>query len=87
MDNTNARQLLEQERHETMVKLVYDSQAAYAELEAAKAAYAAIKRYRFLKRRKAEKAVIAGNVKMAQLENAIQAAHEKYQQGLKDLED
>ena len=51
MDNTNARQLLEQERHETMVKLVYDSQAAYAELEASKAAYAAIKRYRFLKRR------------------------------------
>ena len=87
MDKTNARQLLEQERHETMVKLVYDSQAAYAELEASKAAYAAIKRYRFLKRRKAKKAVVAGNVKMAQLENAIQAAHEKYQQGLKDLED
>ena len=87
MDKTNARQLLEQERHETMVKLVYDSQAAYAELEASKAAYATIKRYRFLKRRKTKKAVIAGNVKMAQLENAIQAAHEKYQQGLKDLED
>ena len=87
MDNTNARQLLEQERHETMVKLVYDSQAAYAELEKAKAAYAAIKRYRFLRRRMAKQAVIAGNVKMAQLENAIQTAHEKYQQGLKDLED
>ena len=36
MDKTNTRQLLEQERHETMVKLVYDSQAAYAELEASK---------------------------------------------------
>ena len=87
MDKTNARQLLEQERHETMVKLVYDSQAAYAELEQAKAAYAAVKRYRFLKRRKAKQAVIAGNAKMARLEHAIQAAHEAYQQGLKALED
>ena len=86
MDKTNERQLLEQERHKTMVELVYASQAAYAELEEAKAAYAAIKRYRFLKRRKAKQAVIAGNAKMAQLENAIQTAHTQYQQGLKDLE-
>ena len=86
MDKTNERQLLEQERHKTMVELVYASQAAYAELEEAKAAYAAIKRYRFLKRRKAKQAVIAGNAKMAQLENAIQTAYTQYQQGLKDLE-
>ena len=86
MDKKEQLQQLEQERHETMVKLVYASQAAYAELEQAKAAYAAVKRYRFLKRRKAKQAVIAGNVKMAQLEHSIQAAHEKYQQGLQKLE-
>ena len=86
MDTSNKLEQLNRERHETMVELVYASQAAYAELEDAKAAYAAIKRYRFWKRRKAKQAVVAGNAKMARLERSIQAAHEKYQQGLKDLE-
>ena len=85
MDMTSKQQL-EQERHETMVKLVYESQAAYAALEKAREAYAAVKRYRFLKRRKAKQAVIAGNAEMIRLEKAIQAAHEKYQQGLQKLD-
>ena len=86
MDKKEQLQQLEKERHETMVALVYASQAAYAQLEEAKAKLATVKRYRFFKRRKAKQAVIAGNAKMAQLEHSIQAAHEKYQQGLKDLE-
>ena len=86
MDTSNKLEQLKQERHETMVELVYASQAAYAQLEEAKTALAAVKRYRFWKRRKAKQAVVAGNAKMAQLERSIQAAHDKYQQGLKDLE-
>ena len=77
---------LKQERHKTMVELVYASQAAYAELEQAKAELAKVKRFQFLKKRRAKQNVAAKNAKMAQLEHSIEAAHQAYQQGLKDLE-
>ena len=77
---------LKQERHTTMVELVYASQTAYAELEQARKEYFAISKLQVLKKRKAKQKVAALNGKMAQLENQIEAAHQKYQQGLKDLD-
>ena len=77
---------LKQERHETMVGLVYASQTAYAELEQAKAELRSVKRFQFLKKRKAKQNVAAKNAKMAQVESQIEAAHQKYQRGLKELE-
>ena len=87
MDMSKEAQLqqLKQQRQDTMVELVYASQAAYAELEQAKKELYACKRFQFLKRRAAKQNVAAKNAKMAQLENRIEAAHQSYQQGLKDL--
>jgi len=73
-------------RHSTMVELVYASQAAYGELEQAIAALSKINRFQFLKKRKAKQNVAVKRMKMAQLESQIEAAHQAYQQGLKELE-
>ena len=78
-------QLLKQQRQDTMVELVYASQAAYAELEQAKKELYSLKRFQFLKRRSAKQNVAAKNAKMAQLENRIEAAHQAYQKGIQDL--
>ena len=77
---------LQQQRQNTMVSLVYASQEAYAQLEQAKKELYAISRFQFLKKRKAKQNVAAKNARMADLEHQIQAAHEKYQQGLQELE-
>ena len=84
--NESRLQQLKQQRQSTMVKLVHASQAAYAELEQAKAEFVKIKRFQFLKRRKAKQNVAAKRAKMAQVETQIEAAHQAYQQGLKELE-
>ena len=88
MENTKQERLaaLRQERQNTMVSLVYASQEAYAQLEQAKQELYAIPRIQFLKKRKAKQNVAAKNARMADLERQIQAAHEKYQNGLQDLE-
>jgi len=78
---------LKQERQTTMVQLVYASQAAYAELEQARKELGSLKRFQFLKKRRAKQNVAAKAAKMAQVENSIEAAHQKYQQDLKALED
>ena len=78
---------LKQERHSTMVALVYESQQAYAHLEQAKKELYAVKRFQFAKKRDKKQQVALWNAKMAQLESQIEAAHQKYQQGLKELED
>ena len=77
---------LKQERHTTMVELVHASQATYAELEQARKEYFSISKFQFYKKRQAKQKVVALNGKMAQLEHQIESAHQKYQQGLKNLE-
>ena len=77
---------LKQTRHETMVRLVYASQDAYAQLEQAKKERSSRKRFQLLKKRRAKQNVAAKVAKMVQLESEIEAAHQKYQAGLKELE-
>ena len=77
---------LKQERHSTMVELVYASQKAYAELEQAKKDLWAVKRFQFAKKRKMKQRVAEGNARMAQVEQQIEAAHQKYLAALKNLE-
>lgn len=77
---------LKQVRHETMLEKVYASQKTYAELEQARKELASIKRYQFGKKRQAKQKVGELSAKMVQLDNEIEAAHQAYQQGLKDLE-
>ena len=88
MEHDNAQRLaqLQQQRQKTMVSLVYASQEAYAQLEQAKKDLYAISRFQFLKKRKAKQNVAAKNARMADLERQIQAAHEAYQDALKNLQ-
>ena len=88
MENTKQERLaaLRQERQNTMVSLVYASQEAYAQLEQARKELYSISRIQFLKKRRAKQNVAAKNARMAELERQIQAAHEKYQASLKELE-
>ena len=88
MDASKDQQLqqLKQERHTTMVQLVYASQDAYAQLEQARKELGAVKRWQILKKRSAKQNVAAKVSRMAQVEHEIEAAHQKYQQALKALE-
>ena len=77
---------LKQERQRTMVELVHASQDAYAQLEQARKELSGIARWQFLKRRGAKQNVAAKVAKMNQIENAIEAAHQKFQKMRKELE-
>lgn len=77
---------LKQERHSTMLEKVYASQETYAQLEQARKELYAVKRFQFSKKRQMKQKVAALSAKMVQLDNEIEAAHQKYQQGLKELE-
>lgn len=76
---------LKQARHETMLKKVYASQETYAQLELARKELAGVKRFQFAKKRQAKQKVAELSAKMVQLDNEIEAAHQAYQQGLKEL--
>ena len=77
---------LKQERQHTMVELVYASQEAYAQLEQARSELRAVKRWQILKKRSAKQNVAAKVAKMNQIESSIEAAHQKFQKTLKELE-
>ena len=77
---------LKQERQRTMVELVYASQEAYAQLEQARGELRAVKRWQILKKRNAKQNVAAKVAKMNQIESSIEAAHQKFQKTLKELE-
>ena len=88
MDANKQQQLeqLKQERQHTMVELVHASQDAYAQLEQARKALAGIKRWQFFKRRSAKQNVAAKVALMNQVEQKIEAAHQKFQKMRKELE-
>ena len=77
---------LKQERHTTMIEKVYASQETYAQLEQARKDLAGVKRFQFAKKRQMKQQVAALAARMVALDNEIEAAHQKYQQGLKKLE-
>ena len=87
METSKTQQLeqLKQERHTTMVALVYASQEAYAQLEQARKELAGIQRWQLLKKRNAKQNVAAKVAKMNQVESQIEAAHQKFQKMLKEL--
>ena len=88
METSKTQQLeqLKQERHTTMVALVYASQEAYAQLEQARKELGSIQRWQLLKKRHAKQNVAAKVAKMNQIESSIEAAHQKFQKALKELE-
>lgn len=88
MDQSTQSRLeqLKQERHSTMLEKVYASQQTYAQLEQARKALSGVKRYQFLKKRRAKQQVAALVAQMTALDNEIEAAHQKYQAGLKELQ-
>ena len=77
---------LKQERQRTMVELVHASQDAYAQLEQARKELSGIKRWQILKRRSAKQNVAAKVALMNQVEQKIEAAHQKFQKMRKELE-
>ena len=89
METSKTHQLeqLKQERHTTMVALVYASQEAYAQLEQARKELGSIQRWQLLKKRNAKQNVAAKVAKMNQVESQIEAAHQKYLADLKALEE
>ncbi len=84
--NQEKLEQLKQERQRTMVELVYASQDAYAQLEQARKELSGIARWQFLKRRSAKQNVAAKVAKMNQIENAIEAAHQKFLKTREELE-
>ena len=84
--NQEKLEQLKQERQRTMVELVYASQEAYAQLEQARKELSGIARWQFLKRRGAKQNVAAKVAKMNQIENAIEAAHQKFLKTREELE-
>ena len=87
METSKTQQLeqLKQERHTTMVALVYASQEAYAQLEQARKELGRIQRWQLLKKRHAKQNVAAKVAKMNQVEQKIEAAHQKYLKALQEL--
>ena len=77
---------LKQERHNTMIEKVYASQETYAQLEQARKELAGVKRFQFGKKRQMKQRVAALAAKMVSLDNDIEAAHQAYLKGLKELE-
>ncbi len=77
---------LKQTRHTTMVEKVYASQETYAALTQARKDLAGVKRFQFAKKRQMKQRVAALNGEMARLENEIEAAHQAYLAGLRELE-
>lgn len=76
---------LKQERHTTMVQLVYASQDAYAQLEQARKELRSVKRWQIFKKRGAKQNVAAKVALMNQVEQKIEAAHQKYLKALQEL--
>ena len=87
MDASKDQQLqqLKQERHTTMVQLVYASQEAYAQLEQARKELRSVKRWQIFKKRGAKQNVAAKVALMNQVEQKIEAAHQKYLKALQEL--